>query len=154
MKKKEIPKPRLTYNCNSNEKKQNRNIDIFNNDGNLINNDNYFNIQKNIMSNELKKNNENQFYCNNLKSKIIKKKQPERKTIGLRNNDSNSHPKREHNMTDCNLETQDISSLNGGSNNKGKIINDNLKRNSEKAETKFISPFKGLLSFLYFLDKI
>ena len=105
MKKKEIPKPRLTYNCNSNEKNQN----------------------------------------NNLKSKINKKKQPERKTTGPRNNDSNSHPKREHNMTDCNLETQDISSLTGGSNNKGKIINDNLKRNSEKAETKFISPFKGLI---------
>ena len=120
MKKKEIPKPRLTYNCNSNEKNQN----------------------------------------NNLKSKINKKKQQERKTIGLRNNDSNSYSNIDHNMTDCNLETelsefrnnicqtQDISSLTGGNNNKGKIIYDNLKRNSEKAETKqknYINPFKGLI---------
>ena len=160
MKKKEIPKPRLTHNCYSIEKKQNKNINIFNYDQKLTNNDNYFNIHKKIiMLNELNISNENKIHYNNLKSKKIQKKQPERKTIGLRNNVSHSYPNIVHNMTDCNLEshlsefrnnicqTQDIPSLTGGNNNKGKVINDNLKINSETVETKqknFTNPFKEL----------
>ena len=159
MKKKEIPKPRLTFNYYSTEKKKNRNINIFNYELKLTDDDNYFNFhKKNIMSNEPNIINENKIINTNLKSKKIQKKQRERKNIGLGNiNNSNLF----HNMTCCNLESylgafknnisqiQNIPSLTGGDNSEGKIIDDILKRNSETAETKqknFINSSKEFLS--------